>query len=147
MEKFNENLNFLLLSILIAGWGVGCSSSFANFPGFGGGRSPCSPWRRHCLAPPLNPPIPGGKLSLGGIPPGASVEKSLIELVNSLAARIYDYAQNGDDLAGSRSLNRCMLVTHSGLSRLIPPRALSRPTLPPLTLRQADLPFIFALFY
>ena len=48
-EKLKENYNFLLLSILIAGWGLGCSSSFANFPEFGGGGSfPLSP-----LATPL----------------------------------------------------------------------------------------------
>ena len=40
LEKLNENYNFLLLSILIAGWGLRCSLSFANFPGFqGGGRA------------------------------------------------------------------------------------------------------------
>ena len=36
LGKFDESLNFLLLSILIAGWGVSCSPSFANFPGFRG---------------------------------------------------------------------------------------------------------------
>ena len=37
--KQNENLNFLLLSRLTDGWGVGCSpSSFANFSEFRGGR-------------------------------------------------------------------------------------------------------------
>ena len=41
--KFYENLNFLLVSILIAGWGVGCSSSFANFPGVGRGDVPPVP--------------------------------------------------------------------------------------------------------
>ena len=40
LEKLNENYNFLLLSILIAGRGLGCSSSFANFPGFRGEASP-----------------------------------------------------------------------------------------------------------
>ena len=35
--KINENYNFSLLSILIAGWVLGCSPSFANFPGFRGG--------------------------------------------------------------------------------------------------------------
>ena len=34
MERFNE---IFLISILIAGWGVDCPPSFANFPGFGGG--------------------------------------------------------------------------------------------------------------
>ena len=44
LEKFNKNLNFLLVSILIAGWAVSCSLSFVIFPGFGGGgRSPRSP--------------------------------------------------------------------------------------------------------
>ena len=43
LEKLNENYNFLLLSILIAGWGLGCSSSFANLPGFGGGEFPLPP--------------------------------------------------------------------------------------------------------
>ena len=38
--KLDETLNFILLSILIAGWGVGCSSSFANFSGFRGEASP-----------------------------------------------------------------------------------------------------------
>ena len=43
-EKLNENYNFLLLYILIAGWGLGCSPSFALVPGlllfvFGGGGS------------------------------------------------------------------------------------------------------------
>ena len=37
LEKLNENYNFLLLSIFIAGRGLGCSPSFANFPGFRGG--------------------------------------------------------------------------------------------------------------
>ena len=47
LDKFNEDLNFLLLSILIAGWDVGSSSSFVNFS-----------------------PIPGGKNSVqGGISP------------------------------------------------------------------------------
>ena len=36
-EKLNENYNFLLLSTLIAGWGLGCSPSFAIVPGFRGG--------------------------------------------------------------------------------------------------------------
>ena len=36
MEKFNENLKVFLLSILIVGWGVDCSQSFENFPGFRG---------------------------------------------------------------------------------------------------------------
>ena len=45
--KFDEILNFLLLSILIACWGVSCSPSFANFPGFQGRwKLPPSPWRR-----------------------------------------------------------------------------------------------------
>ena len=35
-EKLNDNYNFLLLSILIAGWNLGCSLSFAIIPGFGG---------------------------------------------------------------------------------------------------------------
>ena len=38
-EKLNENYNFLLLSILIAGWGLGCSLSFAIVPGFREGGS------------------------------------------------------------------------------------------------------------
>ena len=43
-EKLNKNYNFLLLSILIDGWGLGCSPSYANFPGFlGGGELPPSP--------------------------------------------------------------------------------------------------------
>ena len=43
-EKLNENYNFLLLSILIAGWGLDSSPSFAIVPGFGGGEaSPLSP--------------------------------------------------------------------------------------------------------
>ena len=51
MEKLNENYNFLLLSILIAGWGLGCSSSFANFPVFRGGgeASPFHPWSRYWM--------------------------------------------------------------------------------------------------
>ena len=40
LEKLTENYNFLLLSILIAGWGLGCSPSFANFAGFRGEASP-----------------------------------------------------------------------------------------------------------
>ena len=49
ISKLNENYNFLLLSILIAGWGLSCSSSFANFPRFrGGGELPLPP-----LATPL----------------------------------------------------------------------------------------------
>ena len=43
LEKLNENYNFLLPYILIAGWALGCSSSFANFSGFGGEASPLSP--------------------------------------------------------------------------------------------------------
>ena len=43
MEKLNENYNFLLLSILIAGWSLGWSLSFANFPGFRGEASPPPP--------------------------------------------------------------------------------------------------------
>ena len=39
MENFYENLKIFLISILIAGWGVDCSISFANFPDWGG-RSP-----------------------------------------------------------------------------------------------------------
>ena len=39
-KKIDETINFLLLSILIAGWGEGCSPSFANFRGFGGEASP-----------------------------------------------------------------------------------------------------------
>ena len=39
LEKLNENYNFLLLSILIAGWGLGCFPSIANFPGFRGVRA------------------------------------------------------------------------------------------------------------
>ena len=35
MEKFNENLKIFLISIIIAGWGVDCSPSFANFSGLG----------------------------------------------------------------------------------------------------------------
>ena len=43
-EKLNENYNFLLLSILIAGWGLGCSLSFAIVPVFrGGGDLPLPP--------------------------------------------------------------------------------------------------------
>ena len=42
-EKLNENYNFLLLSILIAGWGLGCSPSFAIGPGFRG-RGEASPF-------------------------------------------------------------------------------------------------------
>ena len=42
-EKLNENYNFLLLSSLIAGWGLGCFPSFAYFPGFQGGKLPPSP--------------------------------------------------------------------------------------------------------
>ena len=56
LKKINENLHFLLVLILIAGWGLGCSLSFAIFPGFrGGGRFPCFPLvtplfaRLHCL--------------------------------------------------------------------------------------------------
>ena len=41
--KINENLNFLLLSKLIAGLGMGCCSSYANFPGFWGGDIPSVP--------------------------------------------------------------------------------------------------------
>ena len=41
LRKFNKNLErfneIFLISILIAGWGVNWSPSFANFPGFGGG--------------------------------------------------------------------------------------------------------------
>ena len=36
LEKLNENYNILLLSIIISCWGLGCSLSFANFPGFRG---------------------------------------------------------------------------------------------------------------
>ena len=43
MEKYYENLKIFLQSILIAGWGVNCSPSFANFPGLGGEVSPVSP--------------------------------------------------------------------------------------------------------
>ena len=53
MEKFNENLKIFLISILIAGWGVDCSPSFANFPGFrGGGTFPRfpPPWSRYWIA-------------------------------------------------------------------------------------------------
>ena len=39
-EKLNENDNFLLLSILIASWCLGCSPSFAIVPGFRGKASP-----------------------------------------------------------------------------------------------------------
>ena len=47
-EKLNENYNFLLLSILIAGWGLGCSPSFASVPGFREGEaSPFPPRLRH----------------------------------------------------------------------------------------------------
>ena len=35
MEKFNENLKIVLISIIIADWGVDCSPSFANFLGLG----------------------------------------------------------------------------------------------------------------
>ena len=35
MEKFNEKLKIFLISIIIAGWGVDCSPSFANFSGLG----------------------------------------------------------------------------------------------------------------
>ena len=44
-EKLKENYNFLLLSILIADWGLGWFPSFAIVPGFGGGRkaSPSPP--------------------------------------------------------------------------------------------------------
>ena len=51
MEKLNENYNVLLLSILIAGWGLGCSPFFAcKFSGVsgGGGSFPLPPWLRHC---------------------------------------------------------------------------------------------------
>ena len=41
-EKLNENYNFLLLSILIAGCSLGCSHSFAIVPGFWGKLSPPS---------------------------------------------------------------------------------------------------------
>ena len=37
MKKFNENLKICLLWIFVAGWGLDCSLSFANFLGFGGG--------------------------------------------------------------------------------------------------------------
>ena len=49
MEKFNDNLKIFLISILIAGWGVDCSPSFANFPGFreGGNVPPVPPWSRY----------------------------------------------------------------------------------------------------
>ena len=49
-EKLNKNYNFLLLSILIASWGLGCSPSFANFPGFRGGGEASS-------FPPLGTPL------------------------------------------------------------------------------------------
>ena len=39
LVKFNEDLNFLLLSILIAGWDVGSSSSFVNFSPIPGGKT------------------------------------------------------------------------------------------------------------
>ena len=39
-ENLNESYNFLLLSIIIAGWGLGCSPSFAIVPGFRGKASP-----------------------------------------------------------------------------------------------------------
>ena len=42
-EKLNENYNFLLLFILIAGWDLGCSPSFAIVPGFWGKLPPSPP--------------------------------------------------------------------------------------------------------
>ena len=48
LEKFNVNLKLFLLSILIAGWNVDCSQSFANFPGNGGGDVfLVPPWSRY----------------------------------------------------------------------------------------------------
>ena len=70
LEKLNENYNFLLLSILIAGWGLGCClPSFANFPGFRGGGKifPFSPWLRHCyILIPLSVITKGCFASLAG---------------------------------------------------------------------------------